>query len=201
MSIANEEETAMDRNRVEEILRDSGVLLTGHFILTSGKHSGQYMQCAQILKYPAYAEELAKGLAEEFSGENADIVIGPATGGIIIAYELARQLKCNNLFAERENGEMTLRRGFSIPKGARVIVAEDVITTGGSVKEVMALVEAAEATVVGVAVLVDRSMGKADFGVKTRAAYTAEIEAYEPDNCPICKEGKSTAVKPGSRGL
>ncbi len=191
----------MDRTRAEEILKVTGVLKTGHFILTSGKHSNQYMQCAQILQYPEYAEELAKSLADEFSEDQVDVVIGPATGGIIIAYELARQMKAKNLFAEREDGKMVLRRGFAIKEGARVVVAEDVITTGGSVHEVIELVKEAHAEVVGVAVLVDRSMGRADFKVKTRAAYTAQIEAYDPHDCPLCKENKEEAVKPGSRGL
>ncbi len=191
----------LEREKVEQILKDSDVLLTGHFILTSGKHSNQYMQCARILQYPNYSEQLAKGIADTFRDDNIDIVIGPATGGIIISYEIARQLCVKNLFAERENGNMTLRRGFFIPKGSRVLVAEDVITTGGSVKEVMDLVHKAEAEVVGVAVLVDRSMGKADFGVKTVAAYKADVIAHEADECPLCKEGKTPAVKPGSRGL
>ena len=131
----------LSKDRVIEIFKETEVLLEGHFQLTSGRHSNQYMQCAKILQYPNYAEEIAKGLAEEFKDDNIDMVVGPAMGGIIIAYELARQLKCKNLFAEREDGKMTLRRGFTIPKGTRVLVAEDVITTGGSVREVIDIVK------------------------------------------------------------
>jgi len=191
----------LSRERVIEIFEKSEVLLHGHFLLTSGRHSNQYMQCAQLLQYPEYAGEIAKGLAESFKDDNIDIVIGPAMGGIIIAYELARQLKVKNLFAERENGKMALRRGFYIPKGARVLVAEDVITTGGSVREVMEIVKEQGGEVVGIAVLVDRSNGSIDFGTKLSAALTTEVISYDPDNCPICKEGKLPAIKPGSRKI
>ncbi|MBM7614296.1 orotate phosphoribosyltransferase [Alkaliphilus hydrothermalis] len=191
----------LKRERVLEILKDSEVLLEGHFLLTSGRHSNQYMQCARILQYPWYTEEIAKGLAEEFADDNIDIVVGPAMGGIIIAYEMARQLKAKNIFAERENGKMALRRGFAIPKGARVLVAEDVITTGGSVKEVIEIVEEQGGIVAGVAVLVDRSNGTTDFGAKLRAALTTEVISYEADECPLCKELNTPPVKPGSRGM
>jgi len=191
----------LNKDRVLEILRETGVLLEGHFLLTSGRHSNQYMQCAKILQYPNYAEEIAKGLAEEFKEDAIDIVVGPAMGGIIIAYELARQLNAKNLFAERENGKMVLRRGFSIPKGARVLVAEDVVTTGGSVFEVIDIVKEQGGEVAGVAVLVDRSNGSVDFGAKLRAALTADIISYEAEECPLCKEGKLPLVKPGSRNI
>lgn len=191
----------MDRKRVEEILIKTEVLLNGHFILTSGKHSNQYMQCAKITQYPEYSEELCKGLAENFKDDKVDVVIGPATGGIIIAYEIARQLGVKNLFAERENGKMTLRRGFTINKGDRVLVAEDVITTGGSVQEVIDIVNEMGGIVVGVAILVNRSMGKADFKTKLCAAYTNDVIAYEASDCPLCKEGIIECVKPGSRSI
>lgn len=191
----------LDHHQAMEIFKRAGALMEGHFLLTSGRHSNQYMQCAKILQYPNYAEEIAKGLAEEFKEDEIDIVVGPAMGGIIIAYELARQLNIKNLFAERENGKMTLRRGFSIPKGARVLVAEDVITTGGSVFEVIDIVKEQGGEVAGVAVLVDRSNGKIDFGTKLRAALTADVVSYEPEECPICKEGKLPLIKPGSRKI
>lgn len=189
----------LGKKRVEEILIASDVLLNGHFILTSGKHSDKYMQCAKILQYPNYAQELCSGIVEEFKNDNIDVVIAPAIGGIIIGYELARQLNAKNLFAERENDVMTLRRGFSLAKGARVLVAEDVVTTGGSVFDVIKCVNDNGGVVAGVAVLVDRSNGKVDFGVKTVAAYTADVVAYEAGNCPLCKEGKLEPYKPGSR--
>lgn len=191
----------LKRERVIEILEKSGVLLQGHFLLTSGRHSSQYMQCAQILQYPEYTEEIARGLAEDFRNDQIDIVIGPAMGGIIIAYEIARQLRAKNLFAERENGKMTLRRGFIIPEGARVLVAEDVITTGGSVREVIDIVKEQGGEVVGVAVLVDRSNGQINFDTKLSAALTTEVISYEEETCPLCKEGKIPAVKPGSRKI
>lgn len=191
----------LSRERVEEILKITGVLQEGHFLLTSGRHSNRYMQCARILEYPNYAEEIAGNMAEQFENEKVDVVIGPAMGGIIIAYELARQLKCKNLFAEREDGVMKLRRGFKIPKGANVVVAEDVITTGGSVREVIDIVKEQGGNLVGVAVLVDRSAGNIDFGVKLASAYAADVTSYEPDNCPICKEGKIELNKPGSRKI
>lgn len=190
-----------DKNRVEEILRESEVLLEGHFILTSGRHSAQYMQCAKILQYPQYAEELAKGLAENFAGDTVDVVIGPATGGIILAYEVARQLKARNLFAEREEGKMKLRRGFYLPPESRVLVVEDVITTGGTVQEVIDLARALNGTVIGVAVLVDRSMGVVDFGVPCYSAYASSVISWNPDECPLCREGAIPPVKPGSRGM
>ena len=191
----------LTNERIEQILLDSGALLTGHFVYTSGRHGDKYMQCAKILQNPAYAVELVGHLAAAFADDRVDIVISPAVGGIIIGYELARQLGVTGLFAERENGVMTLRRGFEIPKGARVVVAEDVITTGGSVQEVIDVVKNAGGVLVGVGVLVDRSGGTIDFGAKTVAAYTADIVSYEAENCPICKAGSIPLTKPGSRGL
>ena len=191
----------LNEKRVIEILEESKVLLKGHFLLTSGRHSNEYMQCAQILQYPEFTEELAKGLAEEFKEDKIDMVIGPAMGGVIIAYEMARQLKVKNLFAERENGKMVLRRGFTIPEGTRVLIAEDVITTGGSVVEVAEVVREQGGEVVGVAVLVDRSNGAINFGTKLRAALTTEVKSYGAQECPLCKEGKIDLVKPGSRTI
>ncbi|MFV0440778.1 MAG: orotate phosphoribosyltransferase [Lachnospirales bacterium] len=191
----------MSREKIETILEKSEVLLNGHFILTSGKHSKQYMQCAKICQYPEYNSELASFLVKEFENQEIDIVIAPAVGGIVFGYEVARQLKVKNLFAERENGKMTLRRGFAIGKGQKVLVVEDVVTTGGSVKEVMEVVREQGGEVIGVGVLVDRSNGTADFGVNFKSVYQAKVEAFEPEECPMCKSGESEAVKPGSRGL
>ncbi len=189
----------MDRNRVEDIFNETQVLLTGHFVLTSGKHAGKYMQCAKILQYPKYAQELTSDLAKNFGGQKIDVVIGPATGGIIIAYELARQLDALNMFAERENGKMTLRRGFGIKPGQRVVIAEDVITTGGSVMEVVELVKAMGGEIAGVCVFVDRSKG-VDFSAPLYSVYKADIESYEADDCLLCKQGLPIE-KPGSRSL
>ncbi len=189
----------LERNRVEEIFRQAEVLLDGHFLLTSGRHSDKYMQCAKLLQYPWYAEEMVKGLAESFKGMGIDAVIGPATGGIILAYEMARHLNVKNLFAEREEGKMTLRRGFKLPADGKVLVIEDSITTGGTVQEVIDLVNEHGCQVAGVAALVDRSMGRINFGVPLVAAYTADIVSWAAEDCPLCKEGKIPAVKPGSR--
>jgi len=187
-------------NKVEQILQETGALLTGHFQLTSGRHGAQYMQCAKVLQYPEHTRYIAETLAENFKGEKVDIVLAPAVGGIVLGYELARALGAKSIFAEREEGKMTLRRGFEIPKGASVVVAEDVVTTGGSTKEVMAIAEEYGANILGTCVMVDRSGGKLDFGVKFAAAYTANIVSYEPENCPLCKEGLPM-IKPGSRKL
>lgn len=188
--------------RVIEIFKETDVLLDGHFLLTSGRHSNQYMQCAKILQYPNYTQELMGMLADKYKDDKIDYVLAPAVGGIIIGYELARQLGAKNMFAERdEDGSMVFRRGFELPKGARVVVAEDVITTGGSVQEVIDIAKEAGAEVVGVAVLVDRSSGTANFDTRLDCALVAKVESWEKDECPICKEGKEELVKPGSRKI
>ena len=190
----------MDRAEMERIFKQTGLMLEGHFLLTSGRHSNRYMQCAKLFQYPEYSEMICKDLAGRFAGQKIDLVVGPAVGGIIMSYEMARQFNVPNIFAERENGAMTLRRGFSIPEGAKVLVVEDVVTTGGSVREVMDIVAEAKAEVVGVCVVVDRSGGKIDFGVPFEAAYETEIQSYEPSQCPLCEQGLKL-VKPGSRKL
>ncbi|MDO9574317.1 MAG: orotate phosphoribosyltransferase [Candidatus Contubernalis sp.] len=188
----------LSETRVLEIFEKSGVLLEGHFLLTSGKHSKRYMQIAQVLQYPHYNVELCQYLVEPYLNQGVDLVVGPAMGGIIIAYEAGRQLNCSAFFAEREEGEMAFRRGFKISKGQRVLVVEDVITTGGSVKEVVDLVLQEGAQVVGVASFVDRSGGKAALGVPLTSLVSINIETYESDLCPLCAEGMPL-VKPGSR--
>jgi orotate phosphoribosyltransferase len=159
------------------------------------------MQSAKILQYPRYAVEMIKPLADAFADDGIDLILSPAVGGIIVGYELARQLGVKNLFAERENGRMTLRRGFIIEPGSNVLIAENVITTGGTVREVMEIVYQADSRVAGVAVLVDRGMGGINFGVKLRAAYTADVRSWEAEKCPLCKENRIPVVKPGSRNI
>jgi orotate phosphoribosyltransferase len=188
----------MNTEEILDIFRQTGVMLEGHFQLTSGRHSNRYMQCAKLFQHPDIAERFAKELAAKFDG--VDLVAGPAVGGIILAYEVSRQMKAPNIFAERENGAMTLRRGFTVPKGARVLVVEDVVTTGGSVKEVISLVRTLGGEVVGVGSVVDRSNGAVDFGVPFHAVLAMEVVSYPPEECPLCQDG-SVAVKPGSRGL
>lgn len=188
----------MSEARVLEIFEKSGVLLEGHFKLTSGKHSRRYMQIAQVLQYPRYNVELCGYLVEPYLNQGIELVVGPAMGGIIIAYEAGKQLGCSAFFAEREEGKMAIRRGFKISKGQKVLVVEDVITTGGSVKEVIDLILQEGAQVVGAASFVDRSGGKADLGVPLTSLVSVTIETYEPEHCPLCAEGVPL-VKPGSR--
>ncbi|ACV63159.1 orotate phosphoribosyltransferase [Desulfofarcimen acetoxidans DSM 771] len=188
----------LNREEILKIFTDTEAMLTGHFRLTSGKHSDRYFQCAQVLQYPRYCEILCRELAERYQGTKIDTVIGPAMGGITISYEVARILGARSLFTERENGLMTLRRGFTIQPGEKILVVEDVITTGGSVMEVIKLVRSAGGDVVGAGVLVDRSNGQVDLGVRTEALLVTSVVTYEPEDCPLCKEG-IPAVKPGSR--
>ncbi len=181
--------------------KQTGAILKGHFRLTSGRHSDTYMQSAKLFIDTKQSEIVCKALAEKLAGEKIDLVVSPAVGGILMGYEVARQLGVPNIFAERENGEMTLRRGFSVEKGAKVVVVEDVVTTGGSVKEVVKLVQELGAEVVAVASLVDRSNGAVDFGVKYVNLISMEVVSYDPEECPLCKEGKIELIKPGSRQI
>ncbi|MBQ9527526.1 MAG: orotate phosphoribosyltransferase [Fretibacterium sp.] len=181
-----------------EILTRLGALKQGHFRLTSGLHSDRYMQCAALFQFPKESEQLCAALAEKFAGQKIDLVAGPALGGIIMAYEVARALGVPNIFSEREDGKMTFRRGFRVEAGQKVLVVEDVVTTGGSVKEVIGLVRAAGGEVVGVGSVVDRGGGKADFGVPFHALMTLEATNWKEEDCPLCKEGMPI-VKPGSR--
>ncbi|MEN6389242.1 MAG: orotate phosphoribosyltransferase [Syntrophomonas sp.] len=181
------------------IFSEAGALLTGHFKLTSGRHSNRYMQCAQVLQYPQFTEQLALHLAEQFAGDGIELVVGPAMGGIIVAYEVARQMGVSAIFTERQDGKMELRRGFVIQPGQRVLVVEDVITTGGSVQEVIDIVRQNGGEVAGVAVLVDRSGGKVNFGVKQASVLQLDIESWEAPDCPMCKAGQGEPIKPGSR--
>ncbi len=191
----------MTTEQALEIYRKCGAVLHGHFKLTSGRHADTYMQSAKVFVDTECSEQLCAALVQKLNaaGVEADMVISPAIGGILMGYEVARQMRKPNIFAERENGEMTLRRGFSFAAGTRFIVTEDVVTTGGSVKEVIALVRKLGGEVAAVASLVDRSNGKVDFGVKFVNLISMDITSYEPEDCPLCKEGKIELVKPGSR--
>lgn len=187
-------------NRAIEILEEANAILTGHFKLTSGLHSNRYIQCAQVFQYPDKVEELCKMLAEKLQGKGVTTVIGPAVGGIIFSYELSRALKCKNIYAERVDEKMTFRRNFSVEPGEKVIVVEDVVTTGGSAKEVAELAKSLGADVVAICSLVDRSGGKVDFGVPFVPLIQMDVVTHQPDDCPLCKEGKPL-VQPGSRHL
>ena len=188
------------KERVLEILKEADVLQEGHFLLTSGRHSDKYLQCAKIFQYTKYSEELCRALAEKFAGKGVELVIGPAIGAIQMSYEVSRHLGVKNIFAERENGKMTLRRNFTIEPGQKVLVVEDVVTTGGSVREVLDIVREHGGEVVGLGVVVDRTGGKIDFGVPLESVISMEVVSYEADECPLCKKGLPL-VKPGSRQI
>lgn len=190
----------LTNERILEILKKAGVLLEGHFLLTSGRHSNKYLQCAKIFKHAKYSEELCRDLAEKFAGDGIDLVVGPAMGAVIMAYEVSRHLNVENIFTEREDGKMTLRRNFEIKEGQKVLVVEDVITTGGSVKEVIEIVKECGGVVAGVGAIVDRTGGNIDFGTKFESVISMEVESFEADNCPICKTD-IPLVKPGSRKI
>lgn len=189
----------------EEVLKtfeENQALLKGHFLLSSGLHSNRYLQCALVLQHPAVAARLCAELAAKARADAAigsiDLVIAPALGGVIVAHEVARALGVRALFTERQESAMTLRRGFQIAPGERCFVVEDVVTTGGSTREVMAVVEALGGKTVGAGSLIDRSGGAVDLGVPRHALAVLEVPTYKPEECPMCKEG-SVAIKPGSR--
>jgi orotate phosphoribosyltransferase len=190
----------MNHHEKLDLLASAGVLQTGHFKLTSGRHSDRYLQCARLFENPDFSEIVCGDIADSFKEQSIDLVIGPALGGIIMAYEVARKLAAKNIFAERENGVMTLRRGFAITPGARVLVVEDTITTGGSVQEVLALVLAHQGVPVGVGAVADRSGGKVDFKVPLAAFVSMVVASYPAETCPLCAQGLPI-VKPGSRNI
>jgi orotate phosphoribosyltransferase len=182
------------------IFQQTGALLEGHFQLTSGLHSPRYLQCALVLQHPAHAEWVGRSLAAHFGGEQLGAVVAPAIGGIIVAHETARALGVRALFTEREAGVMTLRRGFRINAGERVLVVEDVVTTGGSTRETIEAVTRAGGVVAGAGSVVDRSGGGVDVGARRVALLTLDVPAYDPTDCPLCRQG-TTAIKPGSRAV
>jgi orotate phosphoribosyltransferase len=183
---------------VIEILKEVEALLEGHFLLSSGRHSNRYCQCAKLLQYPDKAEQVLKIVADKVKDLNVDIVVGPAMGGIIVAYELGRQLGKPAIFTEREEGKMTLRRGFEIKPGQRVLITEDVVTTGKSSMETAEVIRSFGAEVVGIASVVDRTTGEIELPVF--GAIKLEIESFDADECPLCKQN-IPYVKPGSRKI
>ncbi|NLN49295.1 MAG: orotate phosphoribosyltransferase [Clostridiales bacterium] len=188
----------MNNEEVIEILIKCGVLMEGHFILTSGKHSDKYVQCAKLFQNPMYSEIISSILAEKLKKYDADLVIAPAVGGIILSYEIAKQLNVKSLFAERENQMMTLRRGFEIAKGAKVIVVEDVVTTGGSVNEVVDLVNSLGGVITAIGSIVNRSKNNSVFPYPYEYVVQIDMESYDKEECPLCLKG-SIPYKPGSR--
>lgn len=187
-------------NDILELFKGQGALLEGHFLLSSGLHSAQYLQCARVLMDTKIASDLGARLATRLRAVSVvpQVVVAPAMGGIVVGHEVARGFGCRSLFTEREGSSMTLRRGFSLQKGETVVVVEDVVTTGKSTREVMAVVEAAGARVIGVAALVDRSGGRHGFEVPFESLLRVAVETWSASACPLCAAG-SEAVKPGSR--
>jgi orotate phosphoribosyltransferase len=184
---------------VIERFKETGALLEGHFILTSGLHSPQYLQCALVLQHPREAESFARAIAAQFQNQGIALVASPAIGGIVIGYEVARQLNARFIWTERDaSGEMTLRRGFTVRPGETALIVEDVITTGGSTRETIEAIGKAGARVVGAASIIDRSAGRVDVGVPLTALATLDVPSIAPAACPLCAKG-IPAVKPGSR--
>ena len=188
----------MNSDQILEHFRQTGALLEGHFILSSGLHSPKYLQCALALQEPKDAAEFGKAIAEDFTDSDIDTVASPAIGGLVIGFATAQALDVRFLWTERESGTMTLRRGFSVKENERILVVEDVITTGGSTRECIEALRSRGAKVVGAASIIDRSGGKADVGVPRIALATLDVPSYALDVCPMCARGE-IAVKPGSR--
>ena len=185
-------------DQVLEKFRKTGALLAGHFVLTSGLHSPVYLQCALVLQQPRDAEEFGRSIAENSQAESIQTVAAPAIGGIVIGHEVARALGARFIWTERQDGTMILRRGFSVSPGERILVVEDVVTTGGSTRETVAALQACGAQVVAAASIIDRSSGKADVGVPRIALATLDVLSVDPAVCELCKRGE-LAIKPGSR--
>jgi len=190
--------SAATADDVLSLFRRVGALLEGHFRLTSGLHSSGYLQCALVLQHPREAEACGVGIAERVRRLGATVVLSPALGGIVIGHEVARALGVRAIFAERQDGTLTLRRGFSLAAGDRVLVVEDVVTTGGSTRETIDVARAQGASVVGAAAIIDRSGGSQNLDVPFHALATVSLPTYQPDACPLCARGEPV-VKPGSR--
>src|SRR3712207_351169 len=187
----------MEKIDVIEILKECDALLEGHFLLSSGKHSNRYVQCAKVLRYPDQAAKVLSLVVDKIKDLEIDLVVGPAMGGVVVSYELGRQLGKEAVFTERKDNVMELRRGFEVKPGARIIIAEDVVTTGKSTKETKKVLEELGGVVVGVACIANRTKG--DIGMPIYSAIDLDIQVYEADECPLCRYGSIDLVKPGSR--
>ena len=181
----------------EEIFQKSGALLKGHFLLTSGLHSPVYWEKFRVLQFPGYTEQLCRMIADHFRHQKVQVVVGPTTGGIILAYEVARQLGVRGIFAEKEGEERSFRRGFTVDAGERVLIVDDILTTGSSIREVIDAVTRLDGNIIGIGVLVDRSEQSLDFGFPLFSCHRAATVAYQPEECPLCA-AKVPLIKPGS---
>lgn len=188
----------MHTDEVIERFRSTGALLEGHFLLSSGRHSSQYLQCALVLQHPGEAEAFGRALAEQFKSKEIELVASPAIGGLIIGHEVARALGARFIWTEREAGEMTLRRGFTVKPRERTLVVEDVVTTGGSTRETIEALKTAGASVLAAASIIDRSSGSANVGVERIALASLTVPSFLPEECEMCRQGIAL-VKPGSR--
>ena len=184
-------------SNTEEIFQKSGALLKGHFLLTSGLHSPVYWEKFRVLQFPNFTEQLCRMIADHFRSQNIKVVAGPTTGGIILAFEVARQLGARGIFAEKEGEERSFRRGFTIDAGERVLIVDDILTTGGSIREVIAAVNKLGGKIIGIGVLVDRSDQKQEFGVPLFSCHRAITQTYKPEDCPLCA-AHIPLTKPGS---
>ena len=190
----------MTEQEVKELLIETGAIMDGHFLLTSGLHSPHYVEKFNVLQQPKYTEKLCQAMAEKFKNANIETVVGPVTGGILLAHETGKALGTRAIFTERVDGKMTFRRGFTLHEGERCLIVEDIVTTGGSIKEVIEVVKAHGGIPVAVSMLVDRSGGKANFGdVPCTALLHMDVETYKPEECPLCKQGVPM-TKRGSTG-
>lgn len=184
-------EAELTEDEVLHIFRGAGALLEGHFLYTSGRHGERFLQAARVLQYPDQTEKLCKALASRFRDSGVELVIGPATGGIILSYETARHLKARAAFTEKDSVEgMALKRGFAVRQGIKTLVVEDIITTGGSVKKTIAHLRRRGADIVGVGVLIDRSGGQATFDCRFEALAKLDLKSYEPEACAMCAAGQ-----------
>ena len=190
----------MTSDQVLEVFKNTGALLEGHFVLSSGLHSSVYLQCAIALQSPAVASSFGAAIADQYRDAGIETGASPAIGGLVIGYEVARQMGVRFIWTERENGLMTLRRGFTVAPAEKVLVVEDVITTGGSTRDTIQALTAAGAEVVGAASIIDRSGGAAEVGVPRISLATSNVPALSPDKCEACRRGEP-AVKPGSRKI
>ena len=188
----------MTKEEIRELLIETDVIQEGHFVLSSGRHADIYMQCAKVLQHPEHAATLAREIAAKWKNKEIDVVIGPALGGVVLSYAVAEELRVRSIFSERKNGEMKIRRGFELEPGEKVLVVEDVVTTGGSVKEVLEVLENNDVEIVGLSSIVDRSNGKVNFNYDYKALLPVDIKSYKAGQCELCKKG-IPITRPGSK--